>query len=800
MSFAYDQSETDRDWEAARTSAHTLVQELLSSDILSLRHAVPVLCRILAQKKRNAECDQLPTFSFRQNAWKIFYSTTRTPVGIANFVLSVSKVAHLDPLRSDVFATNWTFPAGDNMIKEINHAIVILQTGLSDLVSSFADYNMSDGAIDILQRPGVGKAVTLLLLSPVEAYHTAAKTLIGLAFDVDGRMECFRSLLENLADEAMAGILEFLSTFHQYAATMPEASNISAALVRCFADILDILCASPDGLLLNSRFLRPKEPSGPSSLMPKFWKMLTKSLCIIYSRASMWAQYNDTTDMVLWMRDALILARDVLKQWRVIEKASNASKADSSKSLKHEETSPIGRQMIESLQDFLPELIKWLRLTDEELLHQSFSLLQGLFDLMRETRVRPSEQALEKLSKHVEGALNTDARVRDQKTRLDHGRLLQLSEALSHFNKKESKESDDEVTIVSHTTKAKKPVPQIPAKKPEAATRNYIQGKGAPTKTIHRPAQSTLSLVPSRPSGSKFFSDADQKELESSVSVPAFRKSAGTLIPGPPKTNLDTRRPLTKKSEPKNEALTQPAQSSDESSSSSSDSDDVGLRADAFRKSPKPRSPKKLKPVERRQIKTFDIAISDPTQDRLRRNKQAHLTAMRMRPDVSGLHRTILSWNYNHVGPTPPGEPLKLVSVPARFESYNHYFHVFRPLLLMECWAQLQQSREEQQDSYQCKVDSRQFVDDWLDIDITITESVKKDWYLAETDVVLFKHLHHDKCLMGKVKSYKALPSGILAVVRCYIQSEIGDPGLQISTTWQISKVLRWVYFQHYET
>lgn len=792
MSFAYGQCQADQNWEAARTSAHTLIEDALSSDILSIKHAVTALCRILAQKKKNAECDQLPTFSFRQNAWKTFYSTTRTPAGIANFVLLVSKVAYLDPVRSDVFANNWAFPPGDNLIKEINQAIPILQTGLSSLISTFSDYNVSDGAIDILQRPGVGKAVTLLLLSPVEEYHIAAKTLIGLAFDVDGRMECFRSLLENLADEALDGILEFLSTFHQYAATMPEASNISAALVRCFADILDILCASPDGLLLNFHFLRPKEPAGPSSLMPKFWKMLTKSLCIIYSRASMWAQYNDTTNMVLWMRDALILARDVLKQWRVIEKASNASKYDSMKPSKRDETSSIGRQMIESLQDFLPELIKWLRLTDEELLHQSFSLLQGLFDLMRETHVRPSEQALEKLSKHVEGALRTDSTTREQKTRLDQGRLLQLSEALSHFNKKDTKDSDDEVTIVSHTTTAKKPAPQIPAKKLETTSRNYIQGKMTSTKSVPRPTQPTPSLVQNRSSSSKFFSEADQKELESSISIPAFRKTTGdTLVPGPSKTIPDNRRPLTKKPEPKNEGLSRPVQSSDESSSSSSDSDDLGLRADAFRKSPKLKSPKRIKPVERRQIKTLDIPISDPSLDRLRRNKQAHLTAMRMRPDVSDLHRTILSWDYNHVGPTPPGEQLKLVSVPARFENYSHYFHVFRPLLLMECWAQLQQSREEKQDSYQCKVDSRQFADDWLDIDITITESVKKDWYLAETDVVLFRHPSHDKCLMGKVKSYKVLHSGTLAVVRCYIQSGIGDPGLQISTMWQISKVLR---------
>ncbi|TFY78112.1 hypothetical protein EWM64_g5901 [Hericium alpestre] len=56
------------------------------------------------------------------------------------------------------------------------------------------------------------------------------------------------------------------------------------------------------------------------------------------------------------------------------------------------------------------------------------------------------------------------------------------------------------------------------------------------------------------------------------------------------------------------------------------------------------------------------------------------------------------------------------------------------------------QSKEEKRDAYGCKIVSRQFIDDWMDLDITITESLKK---------------------VGS-----------------------GDPGLQINTTWQISKVM----------
>ncbi|KDR82678.1 hypothetical protein GALMADRAFT_220668 [Galerina marginata CBS 339.88] len=785
LRLAHSKSHSDPEWKVAREFAQKLIEEILSADIGFLKMAIDTLCRILGQTKAKKRKDALPTFSFRTQMWKTLYTPIQTPDAITAVVCTVSKIAHIDILKPAVFASQWDFSEGDHILEEINKAIGVFQNGFSASISSFAEYSVSSHAVDILRRGGVGKGVTLLLLSPIQDFQTAGKILAGLAFDVDGRMECFRAMLENYPNEALDGVLEFLANFRAYAPTIPEASSLSAMLVRCFADILEVLCASSNGLLHNPKFLRPNDQAGPSSRMPAFWTSLTKALAIIYNRASMWAAHIDTPDMVLWMRDALILARDVLKQWTVIENASNACASSSSKPATPGKVSSIGMRMIGDLQVFLPELIKWLRLTDEELLHQSFSLLQSLFDLMKETHIRPSDIALEKLNKYVEGAKNTDKSTREQKTRLDRGRLLQLSEVLAHFQ-----EDDNEIVIVSHTVPHKQPVLERPRPPPksEAELRRYIQGKAHPVKSATRP-DATLPFTSTRPSGSKFFTNNDQRKLDSAIAMPSFRKS-GTITSsvGTSKTLPDPRRPVIKV-EPKNEALDRPAQSSDDSESSSSESDDPGT--EAFRKSPKPSSPRKPKQVERRQIKTLDIPIqSNPVQDRLMRNKRTHYNALRLRPDISSLHRIILSWDYNHNSSVPPGKPIDSKSVPGQFDNYDQYFRVFQPLLLMECWAQLQHSKEEAQESYQCKVDSRQYVDDWLDVDISISESVRKEWYLAETDIILLRHPGREKCLMGKVKSYKAAPTGIQATIRCYVQTGTGDPGLQITTLWQVNKVL----------
>jgi len=794
MPKAYDGKYNNPSWKSSQDTARGLVEDVLVADIKSARRTIKSISRILGQIKMRNTKDAAPDFSFRKSIWDKLYTMVKGPDAVASVVRIISNAAHMDRLKTSVFTDQWDFPDGDKVLYQVNEAIGTFHTGFIESISSFAEYSNSNNALDVLQKPGVAKSVTLLLLSPVQDLHGAGKVLVGLAFDVDGRMDCFRAMLTNIPIETLDAMLEFLEIFYDYAAALPEASSISAALVRCFADILEVLCASPDGLLLNQYFLRPKDETGPASKMHKFWKLLTKSLTVIYNRASMWARHIDTPDMVLWMRDALILARDSLKQWRVIENASNTL-VTASKPVKQGQLSPVGKQMIEALQSFLPELIRWLRLTDEELLHQSFSLLQSLFDLMKESHVRPSDIALEKLTKYLEGALTSDESKREQKTRLDRARLLQLSEVLSHF-RGDNKESDDEIVILSHTVlpkKKQKIVAEKPKEKTIAEPRTYIQGKAQTAKSSTQLKLSYPST--SRPSSSKFFSDKDQAKLDSAISFPSFKRSDLPSVPsaGSSKMVVDTRRPL-KKAEPKNEAIRpQPGQQqeSDSSDSDSEESDDE-VGTEAFIQPLKDKSPKKPKVIERRQIKTLDIPLKvNPMEERLAQNRRAHYNALRMRPDISSLHRTMLSWDYSHEGPVPPGKPLQANSIPDRFESYDHYFHIFQPLLLMECWAQLQQSKEEKQDSYSFKVDSRAFVDNWLDINISISESVKKDWYLADTDVVLLRHLQHDKCIMALVKSYQTLPIGITATVRCYTATK-NDPGLHVATMWQISKIFRY--------
>ena len=338
-----------------------------------------------------------------------------------------------------------------------------------------------------------------------------------------------------------------------------------------------------------------------------------------------------------------------------------------------------------------------------------------------------------------------------------------------------------------------KPTKDDRPSKDVAPKKSYIQGT-----TIKQVKPSTQTKIPatyggsSRASSSKF-SEKDQQRLEAAIPQASFRKSQP--VAGPSKASVIQSSKPTKTLEVTDHST---GQSGDSEEEDDDEEEDDGEDLKNWGKVP---SPKKVKqrlapiqpalPKERRQIKVLDMPLhANP--DKFVRPRQRAPT-IRPRLDCTALHKTILSWNYMHTGPHPPGPELRFTRVPDRFKDYNHYFEVLQPLLLVECWAQILAAKEEPRDSYQCKIESRQYVDNWIDLDLTIPESVKSGWYLAETDIILLKHASHNKCIMAKVKSYRALMSGIQLTVRCFIsKNETNDPGLTVQSLWQISKVFRY--------
>lgn len=779
VSVAFERSHNDPQWSNSRVAARELIMTNLAKDVDDVSAAITQLCRLLAGRETVAlSC------SIHQELWAKSYASIQMDDfdSISAIVSIVARSSHFDTLSKIAFAPALnkaqglkTLSPAEVALDGINRSLTIFHGGFLDVLSKCAN-NTSTKILDLLRRPGVVKDIMVLMLSPVEDLQTAAKMLVGQAFDVDVRLDCFRALLENLPDASLAGLFGFLETFIQHSPVVPEACSLSKSLVRCLTDVIEVLCAGNNGLLHIDHWTRGVDKRGPASLLPKLWSLMVKSITVIFKRTPLWSAYFEPEDMIVWMRDALIFGRDMLAQRRVIEFAAVlAAEQPSSIQTKTNQTSRLAKTMVIDLQEALPELARWLRLTDEELLHQSFALLQSLLECFRESQVAPSPAGIAKLMKHI-----GDARKKDPsrpQTRLDSTRLSKLEDALVAFDE------DDDVQIISHF------VPPSKQREPDHKSANDTASKSLLASTLKQSKNShkVTPKPPLRPPTKVQFTNQDQQKLDKQVPLPTFRRKDKSSLPGT--SHLPSSRSSSAGAKSDGASSSGPAESSDDSESE--EESQAGLVAlGKFQ-----RSPKVKKPVERRQVKLLDIPTKGRSaqNDRLAQRNDARRNALRLKPDITGLHKALLSWSYDHVGPLPPslGDTPQLLHVSDQFTDHDRYRKIFEPLLLLECWSQIVQSKDEKQETCDCKITSRQFIDNWLDFDVSISQPLPKDWYLAETDVVLLRHLDGKTGTLAKVQSYRAMPHGVQAAFRAVINQSQSDPGLQINSQWRLTKVFR---------
>ena len=791
VSAAFDRRYSKDTWSEARKGSRELVRVALTNDTRDVADAITRLFKRLTDSEQ-----ELAVPSIRKQMWKEMYDKLGggDVDGLAVIIAVQGNSAHMDGLAQKPFRDLAKKIGGntvENTITAIDNALAAFRVGFLDAVSKFANYTTSSVVLDLLKTPGTVRDIMALILSPIEDNQMAAQALVGQAFDVDVRQDCFRALLENLPHTSFNGISEVLDQFIRYAALVPEACNLSKSVVRCMTDVIEVLCSSENGLLRRSSYLKKGiEGHSTAEELPKWWKLMVRSISIIFRRTPGWSLFFGTKEMVEWMRDALIFGRDMLAQWRVIESAALVASPEAA-TLKPGRMSRLGRRMVEDLKEVLVELGRWLRLTDEELLYQSFALLETLLGCFKDTGISPPEEAIRKFTKTINDARNRDPN-RPQ-TRLDSSRILRLENALAAFKD----DDDDEVEIVSGPSKKEKvdsdveildgPPPQKTVnQKLMEASKFAGKAKVDNQKLNLSVGFTTASATIKDQSISRFFAKESKESSKDRIKVEKEKGKKDT-IPGRPTVPVHKPSVLPQKPQP-------PPPSSDGSSDESAEETGFAALGGLQRKPSPKKKPIAIerKPVERRGIQLMDLPSGNTAlKNRFNRRDESRRTQMRLKPDISGFHRVLLSWNYDHEGGEPPfvGEKARYMHIVDRFSDFDQYGRIFQPLLMMECWAQIVKSKDEPIDSYSCTVSNRQYVDDWIDVDLGITDQ-PKEWTLADTDVVLLRGTGGGKSVLGKSQAYKVSQfGGCTVTIRCVSRC---DPGLMSGTKWSISKVFRY--------
>jgi senataxin len=169
--------------------------------------------------------------------------------------------------------------------------------------------------------------------------------------------------------------------------------------------------------------------------------------------------------------------------------------------------------------------------------------------------------------------------------------------------------------------------------------------------------------------------------------------------------------------------------SSDESDE---DEDDIDADLFGFVKEKKQKSGPKTNIIN-------EVKIQMPVKKRRVIRSHKDMRA-RLAPDLSPLHKIILSWDYYHDGDFPPNSrPDIYTKISNTFRTPNDYQSAFEPLLTLEAWQSFVKSREENPvpKTYDIRIVSRASVDAFQEVSSTMTHQENRELSISEGDVVL---------------------------------------------------------------
>jgi senataxin len=225
------------------------------------------------------------------------------------------------------------------------------------------------------------------------------------------------------------------------------------------------------------------------------------------------------------------------------------------------------------------------------------------------------------------------------------------------------------------------------------------------------------------------------------------------------------------------------------SASESSDEDNKGIKALADRQKTPP-------PVKRFQIeaprKVMNTAMDDVYRQREERRNAQHRIKQRLRPDITDLHRYVLSWDPQHVGPTPPYHAQytaalsKLGPVPSTFSGAKQYEQIMLPLFLQELWSQSQQEKPSFDAPMVVEVAARQYDDGFVDIDVFSKQMYGS--FVTDSDVVILSQPGQDAIkVMAKVQAFKKKQN--VATIKLRVSTLMDRNQVVAKTSWQMTKL-----------
>ncbi|KDN52050.1 hypothetical protein K437DRAFT_232872 [Tilletiaria anomala UBC 951] len=752
-------------------------------------------------------------------------------------------------------------------IERVSSALLAVRQGFSNAVEELSMMMSEDNLTALCTS--LAESLIMLNLSPDDGMHLSAQNLVRAAFtNATMRVDCFRSLLHSNPDGAFKGICKFLEAFIQAAEESVEANALAKWVIRSLADVLDVLCETNDGLLRDDTDMSLLSDVSPraavAAYLPRLWSLMCKSVSVIFQRTPKWSATISKSEMVAWFRDVTLFATEVVEQVKTVQDALASAEMRQGEEGPNENVDALTLELVLPLE----KAMAWLRLNDEEIMHETLNfVIKALACFSGKTVELPADTRGKMLE-----FVNSQMQIEDANKRMTLLSINELSNLKHHIDPRSKPveiiaiESDSDSDSgdaqprllkskdVSSALKKQKGLKQSSLKdstwwgaatavgarskavivaKPKVCSEQQSkldfkqtlalrarEGRLDTPSVYHRPTSSHQSQahvnklkavsalrVPSNlrdadEAPSSKISQLRQEFRSSNAARPTTATFGRNKRPiAPPTTGpaweVPTKGPKASSAVPSVATVASGSKSGakgqgdSESSSDESQGDDgeevkglASLRASIIKKT---FIPKKAPEVKVKLLEDDRLRQTIREQEELERKRR-----LRAPPDFSSLHQSLLSWDFHETADAPPrnGRPR---AIPSTFSSAEEYMTVFGPLLLMECWAQLQQAKEEMNASrtVAIEVTSRSNVDAFADINAIYTNRNSK-LDLRENDIVFLRELQSEtgrqRIVLAKVQSYRKHNLGHQVVLRACLRHNTAGMNSAVAarTRWEV--------------
>lgn len=607
-------------------------------------------------------------------------------------------------------------------VHHFNQRFKLLSQTITDVIDRLAEFDAKQ--LDILfEQPAAASALISSLFSSTEETRNSSVELLKVISAQEERRDALQHILRAHYKNVLQGVSDSGRQIMRKKAFAPAPS-----LIKTCSDIIDVMCNSQDGIL-RSRTLATGEGEGRVTMT--LWKNLWDTLTMIFRTTEDWSNlgFYDKAMMMDFCRDTMQFADQLFDQCSIFSTALTATITDPDDS--SSETKLL-QELLDLPAKTMEGMAKWLRLRDEFLSSKSVSLISKLLVRLQKVSIEVDADTLS----YIERVLSGDIRaklsmqqeaelIRALETHLGHSIAKaeepvkqQKQGSISKFitgasaSESKAKDADERAKLIANLS---------PAARAFQAKREAIRERDA------KAVKQTDEAKSAQQNEFKRRRQLEQERIkqERAAAAAKAKQSRGfsehTAEAG---SGLEGLGVLGKDQAPKGEGLMHSSDESDEDGDF--DEDLFGIK-----KERRPKSGPKTNIIN-------EIKIQQPVKKRRVVRSVKDMRA-RLAPDLSPLHKVILSWDYFHNGDFPPNSAPDIYSrVPKTFRTAVDYRSTFEPLLTLEAWQGFVKNREENGlKPYDIKIVSRASVDAFQEVSSTMTHAENRELFISEGDIVL---------------------------------------------------------------